>query len=302
MRIWVTGGQGSLGSCLVDALTEEFPNAQIAAPGSDVLDLLDREKVSKYVRDLRPTHVFHLAARVYGIEGHKEYPQRSLLENSAIDNNVFNALFEHPPQWIYYSSTVAAYGFPFITPLLEESEWNIGNPHESEYGYAMAKRHALAYLHTLGKVHNVKYVYGLTTNLFGSGDRFLEGRGHVVVSLLKKAKIANETDNPLVVWGKGEASRDFLSTKSASRILIDLIDKHLEVTNIASGSEISINRIADEISKAFNLNKGYIFTGENEGITRRICNIDKLKKYSPTAVRLDVWSEMKDLISESVKS
>lgn len=292
MKIWVTGAAGSLGQELVKILGVSHPDAILLAPSRAELDLSDKEAVREYVSLNHPTHVFHLAAKVFGIAGHKEQPSSSLFENTLIDYSVFSTLIEFPPEWVYYSSTVAAYGYPYKNLPLNEDDWLSANPHESEMGYAFSKRHALSYLEMLRATRGTKFVYGLTTNLFGSGDRFLEGRGHVVISLLEKAAKNVDTDTPLEVWGDGTASRDFLSTKTASRLIIELIDKQGGVVNVASGEEIYIKEIATEIAKEFGLIKGVKFIGINQGITRRVCSIEKLASLVDSAKEINSKDEL----------
>jgi len=297
VKIWVTGAAGSLGQELVSKLRKSHPDVILLAPSQGDLDLSDREAVREYVSVHKPSHIFHLAAKVFGISGHKEQPATSLIENTLIDYSVFSALIEFPPEWVYYSSTVAAYGYPFRDLPLNENDWLSGNPHESEMGYAFSKRHGLSYLEILQSISGTKFAYGLTTNLFGSGDRFLGGRGHVVISLLEKASKIFKTGGPLEVWGDGTASRDFLSTKTASNLICDLIDKNVGVVNIASGQEIQIKEIAKEITKAFGLSGEIKFLGINQGITSRVCSTEKLERFSPSVGEIDskkdLWHEIK---------
>ncbi len=296
MKIWVTGAAGSLGQELVSKLREIHPSVILLAPSRRDLDLSDIEAVRKYVSVHKPSHVFHLAAKVFGIAGHKEQPTSSLIENTFIDYSVFSALIEFPPEWVYYSSTVAAYGYPYRNLPLNENDWLNGNPHESEMGYAFSKRHGLSYLEMLQSISGTKFAYGLTTNLFGSGDRFLEGRGHVIISLLERAAKIFKTEKPLEVWGDGTASRDFLSTKTASNLISDLFNKHIGVVNIASGQEIQIKEIAKKIEKTFELSGGVIFMGINQGITGRVCSTEKLERFSPSFRGIDskreLWQEI----------
>lgn len=295
LKIWVTGGTGSLGKTLIETLVSRgFGN--ILSTTRNELDLEDHVAVGHFVQKNRPSHVFHLAAKVYGIAGHKENPQGSLVTNTRIDNSVFSALFDNPPQWIYYASTVAAYGYPYLNLPLKESDFLNGTPHSSEAGYAISKRFALNYLEILKREHGTKFAYGLTTNLFGSGDRFLEGRGHVVISLLEKAKRAREEGKALEVWGTGAASRDFLSTSDASRLIVSIMDLDVGVINIASGEEITIAEIAEDIVRSFEIHQGYEFVGLNEGITNRVCSVEKLLTVSDVFETVNSRKKLRDEI------
>ena len=297
MKIWVTGASGSLGEELVSRLKAVFPDKELLLPNRSSLDLLNPAEVEHFVKIQKPTHVYHLAALVYGISGHLEYPQKCLIFNTALDHSVFSALFKFPPKWIYYASTVATYGYPYVSLPLNEKDWLTGLPHSSEYGYAMAKRHAKSYLDILHKEFGVNFVYGLTTNLFGSGDRFLSGRGHVVVSLLKKGLVASQDNTILEVWGNESSSRDFLATKDAAALLVELVDKHTDVVNIASGQEILISELAEEITRMLHIRHGYRFTGEKEGIPKRVCSIEKLSNYSPRIKQVDSKSLLQHTIA-----
>jgi len=297
VKIWITGATGSLGQELVKKLRVTYTDAILLAPSRGDLDLSNKEAVRKYVTLHKPTHVFHLAAKVFGIAGHKEQPTSSLLENILIDYSVFSALIECPPEWVYYSSTVATYGYPYESMPLKEDEWLNGNPHESEMGYAYSKRNGLSYLEVLKSRSGTKFAYGLTTNLFGSGDRFLDGRAHVVSSILARAANIADSNEPLEVWGDGTASRDFLSTKTASNLIVELTDKQVGVINIASGQEIYIKEIAYIIASVFGLSNGVRFTGINQGITRRVCSIEKLSGFVAFASMTDSKKELLEEIN-----
>jgi len=286
VKIWVAGAGGSLGKSLISTLESKGINPILAPTRAD-LDLEDQDAVFEYVMKNKPTHVFHLAAKVFGISGHQQHPEESLIINTRIDNNIFSSLFESPPEWVYYSSTVAAYGYPYLHLPLNEEDFLQGTPHASEFGYATSKRFALNYLQMLHEIKKTKYVYGLTTNLFGSGDRFLEGRGHVVISLLEKAKQAKRERKQLEVWGSGSASRDFLSTFDAAALIVSLMDKQVGVVNIASGQEIPISEIAEYIVEAFDIEEGFKFIGINEGITSRVCSTRKLSMVTDLISKID---------------
>ncbi len=301
MRIWVTGATGSLGSEILNEAKTIFPYSEIFFRNSKELNLLNPSAVNEYVEKIRPTHVVHLAAKVFGIGGHKENPHLCHSINSQIDSNLFQALNLHPPEWMFYSSTVAAYGYPYTNLPLKEEHLLNGKPHSSELGYSLAKRQALKLLEQINKKHNTKFTYGCLTNLYGNEDRNIDGKGHVIVSLIEKARLAAKNDQILKVWGTGKASRDFLSTRDAARIIFELFGTNTGVINIATGHEIQIEYIAQVLTESHKLKKGYEFTGEMEGLPNRVCSIEKLKTYSKHVQQLDATDRLRLHLTESIK-
>ena len=92
MRIWLTGANGSLGSEVLREIQSNFQTSEIFYQTSKELDLLNSVAVNEYVNRIKPTHVVHLAAKVFGIAGHLEHPDLSYNINSEIDLNLFQAL------------------------------------------------------------------------------------------------------------------------------------------------------------------------------------------------------------------
>ena len=82
MKFWITGSGGSLGSELILELKQKFPDVEILAPNRSELDLAKYDQVINFVETHKPTHVFHLAALVFGIAGHMQNPAASYFENS----------------------------------------------------------------------------------------------------------------------------------------------------------------------------------------------------------------------------
>ena len=298
VKIWITGAHGSLGRELFSKLKDALPDTEILIPSRDTLNLQNISEVEDFVRAHKPSHVYHLAALANRISDQTEHPEKCLVLNTALDHSVFSALFKYPPKWIFYASSVAAYGYPYASKTLVEADWLKGFPHSGEYGYAMAKRHAKSYLDILHQALGVEFAYGLITNLFGSGDRFIDGRGHVVISLLKKGLVAKQMGTPLEVWGTENTSRDFLSTLDASALLFDLMEKHTDVVNIASGQEIFISKLAAEITCSLDIEAGYSFSGEDIGIGNRVCSTKKLGFFTTKTNEIDSWSLLQSMIAE----
>ena len=250
--ILITGGNGLLGRAVLAALTEAGIG-EVHAPGRSELDLTDRARVQAYVSNLRPQTIIHLASLVFGLGGNSRNQMRSLSHNSAINDNLLTALKECPAKRLFFAGTVASYPFPYASMPLREEEFFNGLPHRGEFGYAMAKRQAWAYLEILAEDTGLEFTYGILTNLYGPGDRFDIENGHVVPSLIAKAYEASGTAGSLRVWGDGSATRDFLYVADAARAILHYLSQPQSerLVNISSAEEVTIGKLALTIAANF---------------------------------------------------
>lgn len=280
--ILVTGATGLLGRALVRHLNSEGAT-QLLTPGRSELDLTNRDAVIEYFILHGPKTVYHLAALVFGLGGNSKNQLRSLSENGLVNDNLFSACAAHPPEHMFFAGTVAAYPFPYKTMPLIENEFFDGLPHRGEFGYAMAKRNAYAYLEILSKETHMKFTYGVLTNLYGPGDRFDIENGHVVPSLIAKAHNACRSGLPLKVWGDGSATRDFMFIDDAARAIHHCVLSHgksggNELVNISSGEEVSIGYLAQCVATQFEGLKLEFDTSGAVGVPKRVIDNSRLKQ------------------------
>lgn len=276
--ILITGANGGLGHALVTSLRNKgFVN--LLTPSRIELDLLNKNDVEQYFATNSPKVVLHLASVVFGLLGNLENQMKSLTVNTLINSNVFSAIDAHPVKYVFFAGTVAAYSYPYINVPLKESDFFLGLPHGGEFGYAMSKRHAYAYLHILEQTKNIKYTYGVFTNLYGENDRFNDTTGHVIPSLIMKAYRASQTGEAFTVWGDGSAQRDFLHFDDAADAIICcmLSAKTPSLVNISSGKAVSIKELSELIAKEAGVEKLEFLTDKPVGIKSRVVDNTILK-------------------------
>jgi GDP-L-fucose synthase len=117
-KIIVTGAAGLVGSALVDHLRAEGYESVVPLRRADC-DLLDTHSVFALFERLRPDHVFHAAARVYGIMGSMKHQGLSFYENCMINTNVVEASQRSGARKITVMGTGAVYPFPSPGPAPE---------------------------------------------------------------------------------------------------------------------------------------------------------------------------------------
>lgn len=276
--IMITGSAGGLGNAIVKNLKKKGFQ-RLLTPSRHELDLLDAKVVSGYISDNRPDAILHLASIVFGLQGNIDNQMLSLVENTQINNNLFSAIEKFPVKYIFFAGTVASYPYPFVKMPLKESDFFNGLPHSGEFGYAMSKRHVYSYLQILSEIKNIKFTYGIFTNLYGEYDRFNENSGHVIPSLITKAYKASQVSGKLSVWGDGSAQRDFLHFEDAAEavFLCMLSNGRQSLINISSGVPVTIQTLSQLISKAAGLNNINYLTDKPVGIKSRVADNNLLK-------------------------
>lgn len=124
-------------------------------------------------------------------------------------------------------------------------------------------------------------IFLMPVNLYGHGDNFDPKSSHVIPALIKKCvdAIKNSEDH-IVVWGTGQASREFLYVDDAAEAIILATKKYnkSDPVNIGAGFEITIIDLVEMIAKLTNF-KGKIIwdTTKPDGQPRRMLDTSKAK-------------------------
>ncbi len=244
-RILVTGARGLVGSAVVAHLrVEGFSN--VMEINRETCDLLSLDRTRAVFEWFCPAHVFHAAGRVYGMGGNMAHQAQSYMENTLINIHVIDAAHRVGVNKITVMGSNAIYpGLPRL-PLREEDIFD-GRPHDSESGYAHAKRGMLAMLEAYEHSYGMQWAYVVACNLFGPRDRFDPVNGHVVPSLIHKFGEARKTGAQVIVWGTGLARRDFIYIDDVARAAMLIMEKVRGPINIGGGSR-RIGEIVDAIS------------------------------------------------------
>lgn len=270
-KILVTGAQGGLGKALVGILKYEGFQF-LLIPSKDELNLLNLESLEKYFLAHKPDVVIHLASVVFGLQGNLDNQFRSLSENTRLNDNLFTVISKYSLKNFFFAGTVASYSYPYHEQTLREYSFLSGTPHQGEFGYAMSKRHAYAYLEILRDKIGLDYTYGIFTNLYGENDRFNLIDGHVVPSLIAKSYIAYANTESLNVWGNGEAVRDFLHFRDAAKAILICLKQQggNGLINISSGCGVKISEVAKIIASAANIKEVLFQKDKPVGIPSRV--------------------------------
>jgi GDP-L-fucose synthase len=275
-RIVITGGTGLVGSALTSLLRQQGYQHVVAA-GSAMCDLLDWQEARQFFLEHRPDHVFHLAARVYGIMGNMRNKGSSYLDNVLINTHTVEAARLAGVRKIVAMGSGCVYPYPPPgVPLTEDMVWS-GPPHPSEDSYAHSKRAMLAQLIAYQEQYDLPYAFVISGNLYGPRDKFDPEFGHVTPALVRKFHEARLSGGEVTVWGHGTARRDFTYADDCARALLCIMQSVQGPVNLGSGSVHAIREIVDGLAEITGLTDRVVWdTSKPDGQDHRAYDLSRL--------------------------
>ena len=280
-KIFVTGGNGFLGSHVMNYLNEVLGmESEIFTVHSKQCDLRDSAQINDYFNEKKPDVVISIAARLGGIGDNVTNPADYFYDNIMIGMNVINSSYKFNVKRLVTIGTVCSYPKITPTPFKEEDLWN-GYPEETNAAYGVAKKAVAVYAQAMEIQHKFPSCHLLLTNLYGPGDDFRDKTSHVIPSLIKKIESAKKSgDRKIIAWGDGSPSRDFLYVKDAAKCIVLAAEKctYSQPINLGSGEEVTIRQLFKDL---INLSRHDIdvewdITKPN-GQPRRLLDITKAK-------------------------
>ena len=246
----VTGGAGFIGTNLVPRLLRAgyavrvFDNGVGAVqsdPGPDVEllrgDVRDEEGVAAAVRGV--SLVIHLAAAGSVVQSVNE-PLENFDVNVRGTFNVLNASAKAGVEKLIFASTGGALIGNATPPVDEMSLPKPISP------YGASKLCGEAYCHAFAQSYGLGTVALRFANVYGPHSHL---KGGAVTAFIK----ALMTEQPIIIFGDGSASRDYIYVDDLCRGICLAIDAGLEpgeVLHLASGVETTVSQLAEGLIHA----------------------------------------------------
>jgi len=239
--IIVTGGNGFLGRAVVEKLKSKGYGS-IVVPRSREYDLRKESDIRRLFDTSKPKLVIHLAAVVGGIGANRDNPGKFFYDNAIMGIQLIELSRQFGVEKFVGVGTICAYPKFTPVPFKEDDLWN-GYPEETNAPYGLAKKMMLVQGQAYRQQYGFNAIYLLPVNLYGPGDNFDPSSSHVIPALIKKCIDArNRGDKEIIVWGDGNATREFLYVDDAAEAIVLAAEKFNDPdpVNIGAGFEISI--------------------------------------------------------------
>ena len=298
-RVLVTGGAGFLGSFVVRKL-EERRCKNIFIPRSKDFNLVEMEAVRRLCKDAKPDIVIHLAGVVGGIGANRANPGKFFYDNLMMGAQLMEVGRQVGVEKFVAVGTICAYPKFTPVPFKEKDLWD-GYPEETNAPYGLAKKILLVQAQAYRQQYGFNAIYLLPVNLYGPGDNFDPESSHVIPALIQKIVDAmsgkkstlqrmhelnrpnrpNGPDQPIVVWGTGKASREFLYVEDAAEGIVLAAERYNkpDPVNLGAGFEITIKDLVELIATLTGF-KGEIIwdVSKPDGQPRRMLEVSKAEE------------------------
>lgn len=298
----VTGGAGFIGGALANTLSAAGHEVRVlddlSAGGETPLDenvlftrgdVNDRPRLWTLLQGVEC--VYHLAARV-SVQESILYPREYNAVNVGGTVALMEAIRDAGVRRVVLASSGAVYGNQAEQPLREKMEISPDSP------YAVSKRSAELYVHTIGALWNIETVALRIFNAFGPNQPLPVAHAPVVPRFLANA-LSGQT---VMVNGDGSQTRDFVHISDVVSALVAASTAprvNRQVINVGSGSETSIRQLAQAVQMMLGKHFEPIYRAHQAGGVARMCAdltlAHELLGYQPQVSLLDGLAQMRQL-------
>lgn len=278
-KIFIAGRFGMVGQAIERALRNEGYLNIIGLRSRDINFLSGRDTY-EYIVSEKPKYVFISAAKVGGIEDNRKHPVEFLYKNLFISMNLMQTCFGCGVSKVLYLGSSCCYPKYCIQPMNEDDIYS-GKLEPTNEGYAIAKLTAMKYGEYLNRQYGFNLISVMPCNIYGLNDNFDPVKSHVIPSLIRKfhqAKIYNQRE--VMLWGTGEARREFLFSEDLGRACVFLM-KHYnsyKPINIGTGEDLTIAELAGLIKEIVGIKDCNILfdISKPDGMKQKLLNVDKI--------------------------
>mgnify|MGYP001481083603 FL=1 len=250
--IFIAGHNGMVGSAIVRNLKSKGYTNLLTASRKK-LDLLDQSAVENFFSNNSIDYVIDCAAKVGGIHANDVYRGEFIYQNLQIQNNLIHFSHLYKVKKFLFLGSVCIY--PKFTDQPIREEYLLSSPLEpTNSPYAVAKIAGVKMCESYYKQYGSNFISVMPANLYGENDNFHPENSHVLPALLRRFTEAKESKaEEVVVWGTGDAMREFMHVDDLADACIYIIQKSnfkkiyddgVSHINIGTGEEISIKNLA----------------------------------------------------------
>ena len=280
-KIFVAGHKGMVGSAITRKL-KKMGFSRIIFAEKKRLNLLDQNKVFKFLKKKKPDLVIVAAARVGGIQANSSFKQIFIYENLQIQNNLIHGSFLAKVKNLIFLGSSCIYP-KFCKQPMKESYLLSGKLEETNDAYAIAKIAGIMMCYNYSLNYRLNYKSLMPPNLFGPGDNYDLKNSHFFPALLKKIYQAKDKGKKILsIWGTGKPKRELMFVEDFVDALFFFMNKKIKepFINIGVGKDFTIEWYAKYIMKKLGVKLKISYDkNRSDGMPKKCLDISLAKKY-----------------------
>lgn len=288
-KIYIAGHSGLVGSAIVRHLENQGFKNLITRTHAE-LDLINQQNVKDFFEAEKPDYVIIAAAKVGGIHANNTYPADFIYKNMMIEANIINASYENNVKRLLFLGSTCIYPRDVEQPMREDALLT-GLLEPTNEPYALAKIAGIKLCESYNRQHGTDFRSVMPTSLYGKNDNFHPTNSHVIPALIQRfhsAKINH--DEEVVVWGTGNAMREFLYVDDMAEAAVFVLNINKEAyekntkpmlshINIGTGVDVTTRELAETISEVVGFEGNLAFDETKpDGAPRKLIDVSRLSK------------------------
>jgi GDP-L-fucose synthase len=246
--VLITGSSGLVGSA-IKSVAKNY-NYHFVYLDSKICNLTDYNQTLSTFTLAKPDIIIHLAAYVGGLFKNMNEKVKMFEDNILINTNVVKAAYHSGAETLVACLSTCV--FPDDIGILNETCLHKGPPHDSNEGYAYAKRMLEVQCRLYRQQFNKRYFCIIPTNIYGPNDNFNLEDSHVIPAFIHKCYLAKQKGLKFEVRGTGKPLRQFIFSIDLAILIIELLSTTFcDNIVLADSKEYSILEVAKTINHHF---------------------------------------------------
>ena len=268
----ITGGSGLVGSAIKGGVK----------PRSSELNLLNYNDICNYIKENNITKIIHCAAKVGGIKANSDCLADFYHENIVMNTNLLHAAKETNVEKVVSVLSTCIFPENVVYPLQVE-HMHDGQPPESHYAYAYAKRMLEVQSRAYRDQYGCDFVSVVPCNVYGPRDNYNLNDSHVIPALIHKFYVAKASNTHVDVWGDGTPQREFIYSYDLARFLVTTLKNYSGTKPIVFSPDtfVKISDVVDTLVEIFNFEGDVNYLGQTfqNGQIKKPSDNTKMKEF-----------------------
>jgi len=282
-KIYIAGHKGLVGSAILRKL-KSLGYKNLIYKEKSKLNLLNQNKVFKFLKKNKPDFIFIAAAKVGGIIANDRYKADFIYQNLTIQNNLIHGAFLNNIKNLIFLGSSCVYP-KFCKQPIKEKYLLQGELEKTNDAYALAKIAGVKMCESYNMQYGTNFRCIMPTNSFGPNDNYDSLNSHFFPALIKKIhEIKNGKKKNLILWGNGSAKREVVYVDDLADACVFFMKKKTReiIINIGTGKDYSVKSYAKIISQVIIPKKKLKINFDKSkpnGTPRKVLDVSLASKY-----------------------